>query len=506
MYCFLPIIVVNLSIINFQGNVKGGGGRRPGTMDKEGAFPMTPQSRRPGRSRLWASLAVAAGVFLWMLLLYTITPYTSDDYRYHYMYDGYLPDGVVRPLTSVADIPESMYNHYFLWGGRVVAHGILQFFMLFDKWVFNLCSAGMFVLLGVLICLHARPRLSSLRPVPLLASCLGLWLLLPQFDLSVMWMSGAFNYLWMACLILGVLLPFRCWRGSRYTPDSAALRALVMAPLGFLMGWTNENSGGAAILLVLFYMGCWLLRYRRIPLWSVTALLASLPAFYLLISAPGNSGRDDTSLTDLSVLLSRVEKVAGLCLSCLLVPGLIVLAVVVLSRLRPRKGTPYGWQPYLLPALYILAGLASVVALVVSPTIGARSWTWAVCFFLIAAGMTARLVDWHSLLPRRLLACAMAVACVASVAAGAQALPDIWRTHQEVEHQLEQIRQQKAAGVLDVVVDPITPTQNRYNAFVITAYLTDDPERWFNRWMAEYYGLDSIVLAYDPQQEGSDAP
>ena len=78
-------------------------------------------------------LAIILVVFTGVWLLNYFTHYTSDDYCYHFFYGPVQNESDVRWLSGVADIPLSMWNHYNLWGGRVVAHSIVQFFSLFHK-------------------------------------------------------------------------------------------------------------------------------------------------------------------------------------------------------------------------------------------------------------------------------------------------------------------------------------------------------------------------------------
>ena len=84
------------------------------------------------------------------------THYVSDDFRYHFMYEGFLPDKTPRRITNLKDIFYSMYNHYFMWGGRITAHALVQFILIFDKSIFNLVNSIVFVGLALLIYMHCN--------------------------------------------------------------------------------------------------------------------------------------------------------------------------------------------------------------------------------------------------------------------------------------------------------------------------------------------------------------
>ena len=57
-------------------------------------------------------------IFISMLTLNYLYPYISDDYTYMYKYDNF------ERIKNISDIFLSMKDHYFLWGGRVLAHSL----------------------------------------------------------------------------------------------------------------------------------------------------------------------------------------------------------------------------------------------------------------------------------------------------------------------------------------------------------------------------------------------
>lgn len=57
-----------------------------------------------------------------------------------------LPEGA-RRIQSFSDIFQSLYSHYFTWGGRMVAHFFVMFFMWVGKFWFDIANSFMVVLL-----------------------------------------------------------------------------------------------------------------------------------------------------------------------------------------------------------------------------------------------------------------------------------------------------------------------------------------------------------------------
>ena len=107
---------------------------------------------------------IIAFVFCTIFVLNYYTQYTSDDYRYHYFFDSCMPSDTTRLLNGIFDIPASMFNHYNIWGGRIFAHSIVQFFMLFDKNVFNIFNSLIYLLMGIVIYKHIFPVCKKYSP------------------------------------------------------------------------------------------------------------------------------------------------------------------------------------------------------------------------------------------------------------------------------------------------------------------------------------------------------
>ena len=75
-------------------------------------------------------------LFLFMYLLNCLFPLYMDDYVYSYIWDGSDGWNMLHPLkenaqrvNSFSDIAESLWSHYFTWGGRIPAHVLVQFFV-----------------------------------------------------------------------------------------------------------------------------------------------------------------------------------------------------------------------------------------------------------------------------------------------------------------------------------------------------------------------------------------
>ena len=87
---------------------------------------------------------ILLAVFLFMTLLSFLTPMIADDYSYSFSFADY------SRIESVGDIVGSMAAHRETINGRVIAHSMVQFFLMLPKAVFNISNglaASLFVFL-----------------------------------------------------------------------------------------------------------------------------------------------------------------------------------------------------------------------------------------------------------------------------------------------------------------------------------------------------------------------
>lgn len=74
-----------------------------------------------------AGALIMIAAFVILLIINLHVDYTSDDFRYRFIYDtpgNPLP--TTKKISSFWDVIISMINHWKLCNGRVVAHGLLH--------------------------------------------------------------------------------------------------------------------------------------------------------------------------------------------------------------------------------------------------------------------------------------------------------------------------------------------------------------------------------------------
>ena len=303
---------------------------------------------------------IAGAVFLFMLALNHFMPIHRDDYDYAMVWK------TGAHLASPSDVAASGVQHYLLHGGRTMTVFCLQLFLWLGKTAFDVANALMFLVLVVLVTVHARRALDFWKAPQLLAvSALLLWLALPHFGEVAVWKSGSTVYLWSAVPAFLFLLPYNL--ALKKAAAETGMRHIWAAPpmflLGILGGWSIENL---AVTVVAVAFGASLYVWRRhgaLPAWMIAGVLGALLGLIGLVAAPGNYVRYDAQGTGKGILAHIGNQFAGqgeMVLYCLPVLLLILTAWRLYRRIEAHMDVP--------PAGRTGAGtvaLAAVLALLV---------------------------------------------------------------------------------------------------------------------------------------------
>ena len=170
---------------------------------------------------------------------------------------------------------------------------------------------------------------------------------------------------------------------------------------------------------------------------------------------------------------------------------LIISVIFIKKRIRENRQ----WvQDMAVPCAYMLSGIASVVVLIASPVIMGKSWIWAVCTAVCAIGMVYRkLAEDRWNLKDRMFKGLVAVLITLSILNYADAYHSLTKTYSEFQIQVSEIQMQKEAGIGDVTLPILSEAESIYNPVKKTPNVSSDKDSWFNKWMALYYGVNSIT-------------
>lgn len=434
--------------------------------------------------------AVMAVFFIIALVLNFHTDYVSDDFKYHFLYDTpHTPHEGTKRISSLFDVILSQINHWRLCNGRVVAHGLLQMVLPFGKTFFKIFNSLVYTGLGFLIYRHAAYNRRE-NPVLLLFIYIMMWLFIPQYGMTVLWASGAANYLWCAAIILAYLLPYRMYASGRGVPEDNLRNLILTSVFGMFAGCTSENTGGGLVLMCILFVIFYRIKGLKIPRWSWAGILSSAAGAAVLICAPSSGGKLSGELT-FKIITDRLESI--LKLNAELTYGLTVIIAVLVFICFIRGNMPADRKDGLIPAVYLIGACATVAALVLSPQHPERSWFTAVILMIVVAGMfCSEILDGVKRLTSPSVIIVTAAVCVVFAVSFSIGFRDINTTYKVVSEGVDRIEQALSEGRSEVTIPIVTPTDSKYDPFNGAGYVKASPGDWLNAWMAEYYGIDRI--------------
>ncbi len=425
----------------------------------------------------WITVGCA---FLAIALFNFLTPLMSDDYSYSV---------AVRSVHSLGDLLKNEYQQYMTWTGRSVNHLILKSFLLTDKWVFNVCNSLIFVALTLLIYYNMEGRGRFNTPLYILIN-LFLWLFGVEFGETVLWETGACNYLWGTTNILGfvTLFKFACSRADKI--KHSVLWGVLLFFTGVIAGWCNENTSGGGILLILIVLGSRFLQKQKVRPWMWSGLAGMLTGFCFMIAAPGNRARAiyaDDNYGGIVKYISRAYKITLAVGENFMLLFLILLVLFFIARAQKRT-----WKELSGTLIYLFVGIATCYALVMAPTPMNRAYFGAgvflmmaciQCFVLITEEETLIRAAKQSLIYGMLLY--MAFSYVDNVVNTA-------RIYRDYSNRDEYIWEQKAEGKTDIVVPLLHEGFESRYSFGYTSDLGEGDEYWINQLACTYYEVDSL--------------
>ncbi|MDY5875136.1 MAG: DUF6056 family protein [Bacilli bacterium] len=315
-------------------------------------------------------------IFISMLILNFLTPLLADDYSYGLNLDG-------KRISSVIDIFNYQIWHYFNWGGRTIAHTFAQTFLIFPKVIFNVLNSIIYTILIYLIYLHGKlNRKNKDNPYMLLLIHFILWFMIPVFGQSFIWLIGSCNYLWTTVIILYFL-----WLYRKNSISEKWYNLLLMFILGLLAGWTNENTSGGLIIILISSLIINKVEKKNFELSKsrLFGIIGTLVGFAFMICAPGNYVRNAEFKDDTFIIIKMVRRALDITnnLENIVLPLLIAIIILISLKIYHKKKIEK--ESY----TFILGGFAATYAMVLSPTFPERAWTGAIIFFVIAITILA---------------------------------------------------------------------------------------------------------------------
>lgn len=448
--------------------------------------------------------------FFTILIYESLTPMLSDDLNYK---------TAVREASGIGDLFLQEYVQYRNWTGRSVAHLLLRFFLYGgSKTVFNFVASAVFTFLIFLLYRFSLKRTGlqenedlsqekeiEERPALFLFLLLLVWIFGESFAQTILWETGAFNYLFTTTIILGNLALFdhflmRAKKGNWVSCTGGFL-------CGLLSGWCSENTSGGMMFLMALWVMHWgrqkkenpFVLLRRKPE-LVVDFLGSLTGFCLMIFAPGNAVRSSYKMeahTGLLRFVARFLKITNDLKTDYLWPLLLFTALLsfllVLRADGKRMKACFFW---------FLTFLATAYALLMAPEPQKRALFGAGIFLFVAIGKAVELLkqtceereeEVFSLLFRAASCAFVAMMTLSMSFVYLQDGANLARIRRDLTERYAILEEAAKEGKQEVVLPLLHPQfKNKYSMAYVTEISAEDSGYYVNQALADYYGIAEV--------------
>ena len=457
--------------------------------------------------------------FIVMTVLTFLTPICGDDFIY-----SFNDSSTVRPL-NLYDIYFNMTMQRVYVTARVVSHFLVELFLMLPKYIFNIINGIVCTItLYYLFCFVKTDNKST--NFTLLLLCISLlWVLMPVFGQIFFWLDGSINYGWCIALILSYLYPFySSFMRDDYHPKTISIIAYAL--FAVILGAYSENGSLAAIGISAVLIVLMLIYKKRPPVYLFINLILAICGYVFLMTAPVilNGNKVGGSTSTLPILLAAL-------LGVVLLTAVIVLAVkkpvlfkwapivcvllwivslAVFFREKPIMliSSSYSllptavclyaaiasWGVYkkinakalIVSFLLFIAGICSILVFALAIYFPARSSAYLIVFIIIGTLIILREFD------AKLIKTFRTVIVTLFVMSFILGCADIISVHFQTQDRMAIISQAQASGEKVITLNKYH-YYSKYTALYGIDDIGEDPSMfWINRYMADYYYMDTI--------------
>lgn len=280
-------------------------------------------------------------IFIFLLLVFTLTPITGDDWG------NYLVGQ--KGLSYIWNHTVSMY---FTWEGRFISRLLISF-MTYHKWLWNIINA--FCLTSfIYICykfINSREKTNYLIPIFLLLTVSNTF-----YTQVYLWVAGNITYLIPSILSLMVFYLL--------SKDSYSLiKRITLLFFSIIIPMFVENIGCAYVSMIFIYLIYEYARKKKISLQILFMFLLSAISLILMLKSPGSMIRmqANTTFSDMRLLekiltnIPEFIKYAFSRNSVILLFMLILINKMLLSKLKNNR------LKYLLALIFDIIPIITII-------------------------------------------------------------------------------------------------------------------------------------------------
>lgn len=436
-------------------------------------------------------LALVCIFFLLIFILNRLFPLYSDDYLYLFIYKS---DPSV-PISSFNDIIHSQINHYMVWGGRSIVHGIAQFLLwIGTDWGDVLNSLAYILYILVIYKISIKEKI--INPLLFIFIACILWIFLPVPIGTILWITGSANYLWGVLIILLFLYPYcSYYKTGKYKNN--LLKCIFFLFFGIIAGWTNENLFIAQVFFIICLFFLLRKSEHKIPIWAVAGLIGVCIGGTIMLAAPGNFIRSEIineslGLTNKSLIdniLYRVGKALYRYLIYIM-PLVVVYLSVLFLYVKKTNSDKVNKSRVRISLLFFFSAHIAWIVMCVPAIFPPRATFGIITFLVVALGIiyadmrfekkTYKMINIFGNMSLVFIFIMLYVIEYRYI----QIISSVFKEREVY------IEKQKLEGNKNIIFNDKIILPQRY----YFEDLSDKPYAGYNKTYADYYGVDSVKV------------
>ena len=446
---------------------------------------------------------VLVGVIFLSILAYNIfTPFLSDDLTFTYD---------VRKANNIWDLFVQQWGDYNGHNGRFVGQLCIRFSLYFGIGFFNVMNSIMFTALVLIIYGHvSKKRNYSIST--LLLSVSFLWTFSVNFGQTMLWTSGACNYLWGSVFIFGFLLTVRkiFEHYAEHNKDKKVIISLGMLIFGVIAGWCSENtSGGALLMLIILSVNYFIdapKEKKKIHMFSILGAVGLIFGLVMMVMSPGNAQRAELSAgmekhEGVTQILSHVYKVT-VSFKNLFLPLIVIMTITFVILILEGHFREFKIIRNSSMIQFVLVAIATSYALILVILPPDRAFFGAGVFLIMAAIEGLNQISDHDKLNKVIKYGLISILCVLMFFEYFENLVNLARINREENSRISMIEEAVSKGENSVIIPNYHPEFNNRFTTAYDAQTNEDPDFWINHYYEEYTGIDEVIaLPYEEWEE-----